>query len=206
LTLFTAVLAGYLSIYIKNKTFIVILALTILVTILNWGNRALDRNTTDTIIFNKFAHSTLKEEGWGAGIPVWRGEKGFEDKEESETISSLGGEAAISIIDTTTTSRTYEINNKSDEYFLENTWYFPGWSVYTNNSRVPIQPDNTVHPGAILFSLPEGRNNVKIVYKDIPIYSFVKNVSLMTFFLCILFLISAFIFKRRNNTADSPNI
>lgn len=206
LALFTAVLAGILAKYLNEKIVWAFILITIFSTLLNWGNRALNKNITDLQLYENVGLSSSKEEGWSAGIPKWREENGFEKDKAYPPIISFDRKVIIKEQKRTTTEHVYYIESMNNSFFQENTWYFPGWQVFLNDKKTQIYTKNPQHPGTILFFIPRGKHEVMVEYQDVSIFSFIKKVSQTSIIFCLVFIISAFLLKKRNNAADFKNV
>lgn len=197
IALSTSVLAGYLSISFlraKNgKIFIYFLLIaTIGYTILNWGHRRLIPEINDTALKKNVWKSTIYEgttayflnNKWADINNFWFSEL------PHQPLEIVGGKGTVQKLTRTSTKHLYTINAQTPIAIKENTLYYPGWNLTSNNKKITIYPGKR---GVIYAKLPKGLQQLSLFYEDIPSYKAAKNVSVIIFFtlitgLCILFI------------------
>lgn len=194
----TSVLAGYLAlIFHKSKTkrkFIYLLIFfTVGYTILNWGHRRVIREIDDKVLRAGVWKSTVTE-----GVTAyflnnrWADINNFWFSELPKNhLEIINGKGVVKQISRTTTVHSYIIAAETPITIKENTLYFPGWSLESNYERRTIYPGKR---GVINAKLPQGLQYLELTYEDIPIYKFIKNISLGVF-LSLLFILLINIFK-----------
>lgn len=181
----TSVLAGYLTIFYSNtkkgKVFVgILLLITVSYTILNWGHRRVIAEIDDSILRKSVWKSTLNEGTTAYFLNNrWADLKNFWFSKLPENhIEILNGDAIIEPIQRTSVLHSYVINAKSPLVIKENTLYYPGWTLKSNDVDIKIHPGER---GVINFSLPDGIQYVELVYKDILPYKIVKVISFVIF-------------------------
>src|SRR6266404_1486772 len=165
MSLIVAVVAGVIAKNVKSNKFIFILcAITIMYTILNWGNRQTEPQLTDAI----FRNQPLFQEKPGEvelTTPVWvdRYAKwiGIYPKSHMQVLS---GSAQITPEVRQQTLHTYKISVKKNAVIKENTFYFPGWELFVNGQQKPINYLNKKYRGVITFPLKKGTYQIKLLY------------------------------------------
>ena len=85
--------------------------------------------------------------------------------------------------------REFEIVSKTESVVNFRSFWFPGWHVYVNDNEVytHIKSDD----GTILFSVPAGISNVKVIFKNTQLRDISSIISLIGLALVVvIFLIS----------------
>ena len=190
---FSSIIAGIVLVKIK-KTYVVyaILTITILITILNWGNRKVIPQINDDVLRQGLYK---KSQSVGFGTTIWTNVDKLQ-KIESE-IELLSGEAEISEISRNSINHQYLIDvNSGNAKFVENTIYFPGWKIKINNKEEMIN-ENKLNDGLITFNLSKGLYYV-VVELGLTIYQVIgRLISLM--FLVVLVIPIVFFLKKKVN-------
>ena len=190
----TSAIAAIVSTKIKNDYLLTLICFaTIVITLLNWGNRKMVTPPTN---------------------PFYAEVENYTEYVPYKNINSLGELPHVSIkykIVTTSTARNVPIEfingngsyfqitrlEQKHEYVLkanvnsliqENTYYFPGWKVYVDNLATPINYNNAF--GSIRFSVNKGVHKVIVVLEDSQIRRISKYISLIFIVLLLVFLFS----------------
>lgn len=178
ITLSVSVLAGYFALLNINRKILVYLVIifAICTTMLNWGNRRVIPQITDTQLSNNLPLSSFQGEGlYFIGNSVWFSNKPiFINNVPTASIDLLHGQAKIKTLSFKSTTHEYLAESTSGATLKENTLYYPGWIVSINDKPVKIDFQNKQYPGLIIFDVPKGKTQVKITYKDLPILQFLK--------------------------------
>ena len=90
------------------------------------------------------------------------------------------------------------VEAKGEIRILENTLYFPGWTVSVDGKPVTIEFQDQDHRGIITFHVDSGKHLVNIVYKDTKIRKFSDVVSLVSLAVLGLFIFRSKIKKSYN--------
>ena len=193
LALITSVTAGYIAFIFSNsksrKKFIYFLVLlTIGSTMLNWGHRGVIPKVTDIHLRKDVWKSTLNEgttayflnNKWADFDNFW-----FSDL-PNKHLEIMEGTAEVKEFARTSIRHQYVINAKSPIIVKENTLYFPGWSLTSNDRAVDIYPGNR---GVIYAKLPQGLQYVELTYEDIPVYKFTKVYAVVVFSMLLILLV-----------------
>jgi len=188
LTFCISILSGFLVLNIKNKKIIyAIIFLTIFYTILNWGNRGLVPNATDSVIKKNLPLSTAQGEGHFYANTKWADiNKPWFSNIPKSHLEIVSGNGEVKLVDRTTTSHSYKTISDSPLVARENTLFFPGWSAKLDNKPLKILVGKS---GVISFKIPSGTHNLNLTYEDIFPYNIIKAVSLVSF-LTLIFGIS----------------
>lgn len=183
----TAVIAGIITSKIKNANIIIIICfMTIISTMLNWGNRGMvtynsneyythwDEYTEYTEVGNPFYNSLEKTK---VKKIVQLGSLKYRAK---YPIESLSGNIQYKEIKKTPQEHDYVINVNNNAIIKENTFYFPGWEVIANNKKLLIDYKYSSDIGKITFKLPKGLYLIEIKFVDTTLRSIADYISFFT--------------------------
>jgi len=114
---------------------------------------------------------------WGAG-PA----KSFPKKR----IDIVSGQGKISKFSKKSTTQEFNVSSKADIVLVSHTQYFPGWRVYVDKKKVPIEFQDINYRGEIKFPVSKGDHHVRLSFLESKVRFIADIVSLLT----ILFMIS----------------
>lgn len=197
----TSVITAYFSLvyFKKHRILLFILVLfTIGSTILNWGHRRVIPAIDDRVLRNSVWKSTAAEGPTAYFLNnKWADINNFWFSELSrQHLEILKGKAHVKELIRTSIRHTYIINAETPITLKENTLYFPGWFLTSNEKLIPIYPGKR---GVIHANLPQGLQYIELKYEDLPVYKILKIISI-GMFVVLLFslLINRFLlFKKR---------
>jgi hypothetical protein len=190
-------IGGICAEYLTKKIVAFILFLAILATILNWGTRGVISNITDEYLIRHAPISTSEGEGLQGAVPRWRDniDLWFEKSPVSH-LALTEGKAVIKETERTPVNHKYFVETKGNSFFVENTLYFPGWTLYINGKKHPFHIDNG-KSGLIQFSLPKGTYRISLRFEDTLPRIIGNIVSAITFVIASAVLGYHFVFQRR---------
>ena len=175
----------------SQKLYLLLIFIAISTTILNWGNRGTIPEITDSEIIMNLPTSTARGAGISSAGPIWRAnDQMWMENIPRDPIESLSGEIKIISEKRTITKHEYIIENKEASLIKENTYYFPGWSLYVNGYKKEIEYENEDFPGIIMFELEKGIHHIKLEFKETPIRLISLLLSNITLFICGISLIA----------------
>lgn len=196
-------IAGFLSMQMKKKYTIFILIITIVYTILNWGNRGILTTIDDSWIIRNLPKSTTQGEGFQAAVPKWWHIyilKNFWPKDTmTKPVEILSGTGQIKQIFRNSVTHKYIVHAKSELLVKENTFYFPGWNVIIDGKGVPIDYQNKKYSGWIVFTIPRGIHGIQVQYADLPYFALAKKISIFCYisiFIYLFFSLFSYIFHK----------
>lgn len=192
----SSVLAGYLSLTLRRQWIIYALVIVAIgSTILNWGQRRVIPQITDSILQDNLWKSTSQIEGHFYANTKWVDIKHpwFSVLPESH-LEILHGNGAIKNLLRTSTEHRYLLTAKTTLRIQENTLYYPGWRGFIDGKEISLFPSNN---GIIQSDIPKGTFILEIVYQDEPTYELIKLVSIAALIISLAYLaISAIIQSR----------
>jgi len=104
-------------------------------------------------------------------------------KYAKQQIEIIDGEANLSSVTKQSTIHTAVVESKNGARLVDNTQYFPGWRVYVNNTKVPVEFQDQNWRGLITFAIPKGRSNIRVVFERSIIQRIGEYMSLGTILL-----------------------
>lgn len=113
------------------------------------------------------------------------------------SLEIINGEGKVKLMERKTTIRRYKIDANSPMRFVENTFYFPGWSVEIDSVKTEIQYQDPDYRGLITFDAPAGHHTVNIVFLPTKVRRMAQLTSLVT----ILFTLGLLIIPSRKHRA-----
>jgi ABC-type multidrug transport system fused ATPase/permease subunit len=179
ITLSVSVLAGYFALLNLNRKILIYLVIIFAIgtTMLNWGNRRVIPQITDVQLKANMPLSSFQGEGlyfignsiWFSKQPIWI------NKIPGSKIDTLKGEAEIKVLKINSTEHLYSVNSTDGATLKENTLYYPGWTVSVNGKQTEINFTNKKYPGIITFTIPKGKTQIVVAYKDLPMLQILKS-------------------------------
>ena len=196
LTFSISVASGYFLIVFKAKRIfvLVLILVTILFTILNWGQRKVIPDTTNAVLKENLWKSTSQGEAHFYANTRWVNTSNpWFSKLPKSNIQIIEGEGLTNTIQKNSTRHSYIVNAKTTLIIKENTLYFPGWGGKINGKPIDLYPDKD---GVINLKSPKGKNTIDIYYQDIAPYETVKLISLISIIGFGLYSVGHFISKK----------
>lgn len=107
------------------------------------------------------------------------------DKSENYPIKKVKaeiveGNGKIIIEEVKNNFRKYTVVAETPVRLADYTFYFPGWRVYANGKRVPIQFQDPNYRGVITYQLPSGKHQVLVKFEETIFRIIGILISLMT--------------------------
>lgn len=201
LSLSIAVLAGIVINTLNKKWFFILLcSMTVMYTILNWGNRTTIPGINDKVLIAENTPWPNISSTYGAGpeSPIWINlNKNISRQKRIDDISIISGTARIKQTIRTSTNHEYIIDVKSNSVKLkENTFYFPGWVLSVDNKVKNIDYQTKENMGIITFVLNKGMHDVRLEFKNTPIRNFSDTISILSAIILIIFIMKNFLFSK----------
>jgi len=190
-----SILTAYLVLHYKTKKKIIFifLILTIGYTLLNWGNRGMIPSINDQWIANNLIYSTPKGEAMVEGRTIW-----WKSKTEpwitqiaENHLEFIKGDGQIKEISRTSVNHTYTVYASTPSALLENTFYFPDWTIRVDSRPVKINYTSSAYPARMVFNIPKGLHYVQIQYSDIPIIKTAKLLSITSILIIFFYTLIA---------------
>ncbi len=166
----TPFLIGYLA---KNKIvkygtlFLAILAIFLY---LPWAKPSEFVDRGDSFYLTNDATTTSSNEL----MPLWV--KTHPSKRPDQKVEILEGRAAIDNLFHNSKLVEFDLSSDTSSRLRINTIYYPGWEVFENGEKIPIDYNN--ESGVMDISLSSGEHNIKAVFLETPLRMAADLISL----------------------------
>ena len=110
-------------------------------------------------------------------------------------VQIVEGDGKIENYTRLSTIHTFNVDAKGNVSVLDNTTYFPGWQVYVDKVKTPIEFQNQNARGLITFDVLEGKHEVVVKFSETKIRLLSDIISIAT----IILVVGLFIFRKRFN-------
>ena len=164
-----------LSIFKKQWLYPLLIIFVIATTAFYWSPRlGFDKITDEGQFWNYPLNTTYFGETdviWSAG-PAQRYPKAM-----AEVIDGI---ATLSNFSKKTQTHGYSVSAQTDIRLVDHTQYFPGWRVYVDGTKIPIQFQDANWRGQLTFAVPKGEHGVRVSFEETPVRLAANIVSLMS--------------------------
>lgn len=113
---------------------------------------------------------------WGETDVIWSA--GPAKQYPKAQIEFIEGTGDITNVVKKSTAHTATIQSPTGGKLADNTQYFPGWRVYVNNQKTPIEFQNELWRGLITFPIPKGTSEIKIIFEKSKVQIIAEYISL----------------------------
>jgi hypothetical protein len=176
---FTSLMGGLLLSKTKKQyIWIGICVIAIGTTILNWGNRRPIPQIDDGYLRYELQHKAPNS--MDLTSPIWTQFKREYYAKIPQSIDILRGEAKYKTILRQPTIHEYVINAKSKTVLKENTFYYPGWTVYVDGKKTTIDYKDKKYPGIIIFEIEKGLHLIEVRFEQTESRNLFRIISLAT--------------------------
>lgn len=187
---FTSLMGGLLLSRIKSQhIWIGICAIAIATTILNWGNRRPIPEIDDGYL--EYEMKNKPPRSMDLTAPKWTKYDKAYFHEIPKKIQVLSGDAKIKTILHNPTKHQYIVNAVTNVRIKENTFYYPGWTLYVNGKNKNINFQDEKYPGVIISELEKGMHLIELKFQQTETRILFRLISLTT----LLALLASIIFK-----------
>lgn len=177
----------------QRKNIIVSLAcaVTVLTTIIFWQPPL----GYDKIVESDYWNFPLNTTFFGETDLVWS-EGPAKDYPKAQ-FELIHGKGEISGVYKKSIRHTFTINAQTPVRILDHTQYYPGWRVYVDGVKTPIEFQDQNHRGLITFNVNEGVHNIAVIFGNSPTRAVGNSISLIT--LAALALLSLWTIKNKTS-------
>jgi hypothetical protein len=123
----------------------------------------------------------------GESAPIWSVR--FMEKRAKENVQIVEGQGKVKEIYRNFTRREYRTEAEGKIRILENTLYFPGWTVLIDGRSEIIEFQDQAYRGLITFEVDRGNHKIDIIYKETKVRLFADIVSFAS-----LLMVGGFVF------------
>lgn len=123
----------------------------------------------------------------GESSPIWsiRRMENF----PKAPLEIIEGRAEVTPIFRNSTRHLYRIKAQTDLKVLENTLYFPGWTLSANGEQIEPEFQNPDFRGLITFSLDRGEYDVELNFRETRLRKMANMLSVFGLFFTILLVL-----------------
>lgn len=158
----------------KKWAYIALLTLVVVSTIYYWRSPL----GLDKINEKDYWNYSLTTTYFGETDVIWSA--GPATSYPRERVEIIGGKGVIKNFTKKSNLQTFTTEAKTDVSLVDHTQYFPGWRLYVSGTSVPIQFQDQNWRGQIVFSVPKGTHDVRLVFAESKIRLFADIISLLT--------------------------
>lgn len=163
-TLILSMLAAIIVPTLPRRLGIIFLACTILITILNWGNRRNIPEIGEEQLLQRLPYITAQMEGHVAAVIGPDPTRPWMDKVPFNFLEVVLGNAEITPLIRKTTYHSYKVVVSDNAHLVEHTTKFPGWELWIDRKKVmDLQITKGEHVVEVIFSDTEPRRRAKIL-------------------------------------------
>lgn len=91
----------------------------------------------------------------------------------------IGGKGSVSEPVKKGTIHTFIVNAETDVQVVDRTQYFPGWRVYSDGVKVPIEFQDQNWRGLITFRLQKGTHLIRVVWEESPLRKAAESITII---------------------------
>jgi len=113
----------------------------------------------------------------GESSPIWSTR--FMEKRAASPIEIIDGSATVVPLLKKSTRHEYAIVAQTKTRLVENTLYFPGWTVQSDGKLVPIEFQDQQYRGLMTFWVEPGRHSILITFTDTRLRTLANILSLV---------------------------
>ena len=194
----TAVIGGIAIPYIsrnyelrtKNLVFFVFCLVPIVSTIHMWHPKDYQREPES--FYTRVYPGTTDT---GESTPIWTTR--FQEEYPKAPMELISGEARITPGKRTTTIHEYTIEASTRAELMENTLYFPGWTVLVDGVVIEPEFQSGLHRGIMTFWVSEGVHSVSVEFRDTKIRRIAQYISIGSVVLSLVSIGFYSIWKKR---------
>ncbi|MEK7577140.1 MAG: 6-pyruvoyl-tetrahydropterin synthase-related protein [Patescibacteria group bacterium] len=112
----------------------------------------------------------------------------------------IDGKGSITNIYKKSIHHSFTINAETLVQILDHTQYFPGWRVFVDDVKTPIEFQDQNHRGRITFTVPKGIHTVRVEFGSSPIRTIGNVLSILSGIIGLLLYV---FFKKRHTKKGS---
>lgn len=160
-----------------KKPYVFVLSILVIIgaTMFYWiPTQGFDKNVKEDFFWNYPLNTTY----FGETDVIWSA--GPANKYPKDRIEIIEGKATISNFKKSTQQQTFNISAQTKSRIVSHTQYFPGWRVYVDGSKTPIEFQDQNWRGLLTFIVPEGNHSVRIQFEETAIRLIANIISIVS--------------------------
>lgn len=161
----------------KNLLYWLLLTLLVASTVYYWyPPLGFDKATGEAAYWNYPLNTTF----FGETDVIWSA--GPAKEYPSEPVTVAEGKANVSNYLKRSTLHTFQVHAETNSLLVDKTQYFPGWRVYVDDVKAPVEFQNPAWRGLITFSVTPGEHMIKVIFEKSKIQFVSEIISWLTLF------------------------
>lgn len=96
--------------------------------------------------------------------PIWS--PGDPSRKALSRLEIIGGQAILKNVHFQSTKHSFTVLSRTGAAILDNTLYFPGWTLRIDGEKTPLEFQDPNHQGLITFHVPAGEHNVEVAFEN----------------------------------------
>lgn len=101
----------------------------------------------------------------------------------------IGGKGSIVDPVKKGTLHTFTVRAETDVHVVDRTQYFPGWRVYVDGQKTPIEFQDQNWRGLITFRVPSGTHSIRVSWEESLVRRIAEAVTALAFFTVAVLLV-----------------
>ena len=110
----------------------------------------------------------------------------------------ISGEATIVTGKRTTTTHEYTMTVIKPSRILENTLYFPGWTVYVDRVATNLQWQDPAYRGLMTYTITPGTHAVLVRFENTKLRKYSTLLTIVTVSIIVMAGISSVLWKEKS--------
>lgn len=113
----------------------------------------------------------------GESSPIWSVR--FMEREPVSAMSVIDGDARVTVTSRSTTRHAYEVVAAKQTLLVEQTLYFPGWSIVVDGKPAVLEYQDPNYRGLMTFTVSPGTHEVVVSFADTRVRRISTVISFM---------------------------
>lgn len=131
----------------------------------------------------------------GESSPVWSVR--FMEHAPANPLAVIDGDATVTVGKRTTTEHNYILTVRKPTLMIENTLYFPKWTIYVNDEPTQVEWQNPTYRGIMTFRVSPGTVRVRVVFEDTRVRKIANIISVISIACIILSGVGVYLWRRK---------
>src|SRR3989338_2613746 len=156
---------AYLSFnFAKNRRLLITIAAFVAVSTVFYFLPQYGHNDIDEAYYWDFPLNTTY---YGETDVIWSA--GPAGSYPSSPVQVIDGYATVTNIVKKGHIHTFTVDASESARLVDNTQYFPGWRVYVDGEKTPVEFQDMNWRGLVTFAVPDGKHDVRVVFGRTPV-------------------------------------
>ncbi len=174
IVLASSLLSAYYVSFLKKWTNVGILMVLVVLTSVYYWNPPLG---VDRIDEQHYWDYPLNATYYGEADVIWAA--GPAPDYPKERIQVVAGNAQITDLSIKSNRHSYNTTVNADATVVDHTLYFPGWRVYVDGVKTPVEFQNQLFRGLLTYQIPKGMHSVKVIFEESKVRTVADAISIV---------------------------